>query len=65
MYDKFVIMIFCMDFNYKININLFNLIIFLVFDELRYKYLVVFCMFNKENDLIIFLFFNVVKSKFF
>lgn len=50
MYDKFVIMIFCMDFNYKININLFNLIIFLVFDELRYKYLVVFCMFNKEND---------------
>lgn len=50
MYEKFVFMIFCMDFIYKINIYLFKLIIFLVIDEFRYGYSVVFCIFNKENE---------------
>lgn len=63
MYDKFAIMILCMDSNHKTNINLFNLITLLVFDELRHKYPVAFCMSNKQNDQTISLFLNAVKSK--
>lgn len=64
MYEKFVLVILCMDFIYKINIYFFKLIIFLVLDEFRNGYLVVFCILNKEDENVIIVFFNVVKKRF-
>lgn len=65
MFKKFVLFIFCMDLIYKINVYFFKLIIFLVLDEFRYGYFVVFCVSNRESEDVIFVFLNLVKMKFF